>query len=122
MISDNAESLLEVSDLVFIDPIGTGFSRLIEEKNAKDDKTPGDAHDPNEYFSTARDLAAMCEFIGRWLSDHGRWGSPIFIAGESYGGYRAGRGYGGTNYDLEHGYRVASAPMHGPARYGYGPR
>ncbi|WP_116951896.1 S10 family peptidase [Jiangella endophytica] len=86
----NDESWLAFTDLVFIDPIGTGFSRVIDPKTAAD-KTAGDAHDPHEYFSTARDLAAMCEFIGRWLSDHGRWGSPVFIAGESYGGYRAGR-------------------------------
>jgi carboxypeptidase C (cathepsin A) len=33
----------------------------------------------------------LCEFIGRWLSQHGRWASPVFIAGESYGGYRVGR-------------------------------
>ena len=33
----------------------------------------------------------MCEFMGRWLSEQGRWGSPVFIAGESYGGYRVGR-------------------------------
>lgn len=37
------------------------------------------------------------------------------------GGYRGGRGYGGTNYDLQHGYRIGHAPIHGPARYGYGP-
>jgi carboxypeptidase C (cathepsin A) len=86
----NDESWLAFTDLVFIDPIGTGFSRLIESK-AGGDKDAGDAPDPNEYFSTARDLAAMCEFIGRWLSDNGRWGSPVFIAGESYGGYRVGR-------------------------------
>jgi hypothetical protein len=36
-------------------------------------------------------------------------------------GYVGGRGYGGTNYDLEHGYRVGGMPVHGPARYGYGP-
>ena len=84
----NDESWLAFTDLVFIDPIGTGFSRLIGAKRGdeKDDPT-----NPNEYFSTARDLAAMCEFIGRWLSDNGRWGSPVFIAGESYGGYRVGR-------------------------------
>src|SRR5262249_53121215 len=37
------------------------------------------------------DLESLCEFMGRWLSGNGRWGSPIFIAGESYGGYRVGR-------------------------------
>jgi carboxypeptidase C (cathepsin A) len=88
----NDESWLAFSDLVFIDPIGTGFSRLIEAPSDKDkESAKGDPHDPNEYFSTARDLQSMCEFIGRWLSDNDRWGSATFIAGESYGGYRVGR-------------------------------
>ena len=52
---------------------------------------PDDAPDPKEYFGYKRDLESMCEFMGRWLSEQGRWGSPVFIAGESYGGYRVGR-------------------------------
>ena len=47
--------------------------------------------DEKEYFGYKRDLESLCEFMGRWLSRHGRWGSPVFIAGESYGGYRVGR-------------------------------
>ncbi|HVW32292.1 MAG TPA: peptidase S10, partial [Acidimicrobiia bacterium] len=50
-------------------------------------KTP----DPKEFFGQKRDLESLCEFAGRWLSRHDRWGSPVFIAGESYGGYRVGR-------------------------------
>ena len=57
----------------------------------KDGDKPDDAPDPKEYFGYKRDLESLCEFMGRWLSEHGRWGSPIFIAGESYGGYRVGR-------------------------------
>ncbi|MEV6984751.1 hypothetical protein AB0M95_26310 [Sphaerisporangium sp. NPDC051017] len=86
----NEESWLAFTDLVFIDPVGTGFSRLIESDDAKKDGN-GAGADPNEYFSIIRDLESMCEFIGRWLSDNGRWGSAVFIAGESYGGYRVGR-------------------------------
>ncbi|MEU9886076.1 hypothetical protein [Sphaerisporangium sp. NPDC051011] len=86
----NEESWLAFTDLVFIDPVGTGFSRLIESDDAKKNGNGADA-DPNEYFSIIRDLESMCEFIGRWLSDNGRWGSAVFIAGESYGGYRVGR-------------------------------
>lgn len=85
----NDESWLGFTDLVFIDPIGTGFSRLIDPVSGEEKKD--DPANPNEYYSTARDLQSMCEFIGRWLSDNGRWGSPVFIAGESYGGYRVGR-------------------------------
>jgi carboxypeptidase C (cathepsin A) len=87
----NDESWLAFADLVFVDPVGTGFSRVIE-NDAKDDKEKAsDATDPTEYFGQKRDLESLCEFMGRWLSVNGRWGSPVFIAGESYGGYRVGR-------------------------------
>ena len=94
---DNAESWLAFTDLVFVDPVGTGFSRVIEpdKKEKKDDgagdNKKGDATDPKEYFGYKRDLESLCEFMGRWLSNNGRWGSPVFIAGESYGGYRVAR-------------------------------
>jgi len=92
----NEESWLAFTDLVFVDPVGTGFSRVIDSDSKKDEKSDGekpkvDAADPKEYFGYKRDLESLCEFIGRWLSGNGRWGSPIFIAGESYGGYRVGR-------------------------------
>ena len=91
----NEASWLAFADLVFVDPVGTGFSRVIESEKkadaAKDDKKKEDATDPKEYFGQKRDLESLCEFMGRWLSSHGRWGSPVFIAGESYGGYRVGR-------------------------------
>ena len=91
----NEESWLAFTDLVFVDPVGTGFSRVIEsdskdgeEKKKRDGSDDGDA---KEYFGYKRDLESLCEFMGRWLSGHGRWGSAVFIAGESYGGYRVGR-------------------------------
>ena len=94
----NEESWLAFTDLVFVDPVGTGFSRIIEKDDAaKDDgkqKTEGNQNedaDPKEYFGYKRDLESLSEFMGRWLSGNGRWGSPVFIAGESYGGYRVGR-------------------------------
>jgi len=90
----NEASWLAFADLVFVDPVGTGFSRVIEDEKkddaSKNDKK-GDATDPNEYFGQKRDLESLCEFMSRWLSERGRWGSPILIAGESYGGYRVGR-------------------------------
>ncbi len=90
---ENESSWLAFTDLVFVDPVGTGFSRVIEpeKKGDKDAKPDDDAPDPKEYFGYKRDLESLCEFIGRWLSENGRWGSPVFIAGESYGGYRVGR-------------------------------
>ena len=92
---ENESSWLAFSDLVFVDPVGTGFSRVIEPEkkgDGKDGAKPEDAApDPKEYFGYKRDLESLCEFMSRWLSENGRWGSPVFIAGESYGGYRVGR-------------------------------
>ena len=92
---ENESSWLAFSDLVFVDPVGTGFSRVIEpdkKSEGKDGGKPDEtAADPKEYFGYKRDLESLCEFMSRWLSEHGRWGSPVFIAGESYGGYRVGR-------------------------------
>jgi carboxypeptidase C (cathepsin A) len=95
----NEDSWLGFTDLVFVDPVGTGFSRVIEDESVVDpdgdgkQKKPGEVDKPGskEYFGYKRDLESLCEFMGRWLSRHGRWGSPVFIAGESYGGYRVGR-------------------------------
>ena len=91
----NEESWLAFTDLVFVDPVGTGFSRVIEDdgKDGEDKKKPenGDDGRAGEYFGYKRDLESLCEFMGRWLSGHGRWGSAVLIAGESYGGYRVGR-------------------------------
>ena len=93
---DNEASWLGFSDLVFVDPVGTGFSRIVEQKEKNDgdsgDKSDGSkTGDPKEFFGQKRDLESLCEFAGRWLSKHDRWGSPIFVAGESYGGYRVAR-------------------------------
>ena len=96
----NESSWLAFADLVFVDPVGTGFSRIVEsdKRGEKQDKPEGqpspdgdDKTDPNEYFGQKRDLESLCEFMARWLSENDRWASPVFIAGESYGGYRVGR-------------------------------
>ncbi|WES64325.1 hypothetical protein P0L94_17905 [Microbacter sp. GSS18] len=81
---DNEASWIADTDLVFVDPVGTGFSRAIPPE-------PNAGKDAPTYWSYDRDLAAMREFISRWLSRNGRWSAPVFIAGESYGGYRVGR-------------------------------
>ena len=77
---ENESSWLAFTDLVFVDPVGTGFSRIIEPEKKGDGKEgggkPDDAPDPKEYFGYKRDLESLCEFMGRWLSENGRWGSP----------------------------------------------
>jgi carboxypeptidase C (cathepsin A) len=74
---DNDATLLEVADLVFFDPIGTGFSRAHPPKDRK------------EYWGLLEDARAMADFIYRWTTDHGRWNSPKYLVGESYGTTRA---------------------------------
>ncbi|MBN9733602.1 MULTISPECIES: peptidase S10 [unclassified Pseudonocardia] len=76
---DNPESWLAFTDLVVVDAVDTGFSR----------SAPG--AEPTSYYGTERDLDALVEVITRWLGDNGRWHSPVLVAGESYGGYRAAR-------------------------------
>lgn len=99
---DNLESWLSFTDLVFIDPIGTGFSRSWSdesnqtEKNQEKpaEKAKSDSTEPpkeTEFWEVDRDLNALGEFIQRFLSQHRRWLSPVFIAGESYGGFRVAK-------------------------------
>ncbi|WP_374598018.1 hypothetical protein [Sphingosinicella sp.] len=75
--ADNPETLLDVADLVLIDPVGTGFSRELR---------PGGAQ---AYWSVKGDAQATVALIREWLRVNGREASPIFIVGESYGGFRA---------------------------------
>ena len=74
---DNEHTLLTDSDLVFIDPVGTGHSRMAEGEK------------PSEYHAYQRDLDSVGEFIRLYLTRYGRWGSPKFLIGESYGTTRA---------------------------------
>ncbi len=74
---DNAYSILNASDLVFIDPVATGFSRP-----AKDEKV-------DQFFGDSADLESVGEFIRLWTTRHDRWLSPKFLCGESYGVFRA---------------------------------
>lgn len=74
---DNEFSILHASDLVFIDPVATGFSRA-----AKDEK-------PEDFFGESADLDSVGEFIRLWTTRHDRWLSPKYLCGESYGVFRA---------------------------------
>jgi carboxypeptidase C (cathepsin A) len=76
-VADNAETLLAATDLVFIDPVTTGYSRMVE-----GGKT-------GEYHGFQKDLESVGALIRLWTSRNGRWLSPKFLAGESYGTVRA---------------------------------
>ncbi|WP_177204071.1 S10 family peptidase [Sphingobium sp. AP50] len=76
-VVDNPNSLISEADLVFIDPIGTGFSRYWGEGR------------PEDFYGAEEDAASVARFIQSWLRRHHRWNSPKFLLGESYGTYRA---------------------------------
>lgn len=86
-LEDNAHSILDEADIVFIDPVATGFSRM----------RPGE--DPHKYHGVTEDLESVAEFIRLYLTRSGRWDSPKFIIGESYGTTRAA-GLTGTLMDV----------------------
>lgn len=92
---DNLETWLAFTDLAFIDPIGTGFSRGIDDKDkageSKEASAKGAPAAEKEFYQLNRDLGSLCEFIQSFLSKHKRWSSPVFIAGESYGGFRVAK-------------------------------
>ncbi len=75
-IVDNFETLLDLSDLVFIDPAGTGLSEIQEsqEKN---------------FYSVEKDILSIGRFIRDYLTENRRWNDPKYLAGESYGSFRA---------------------------------
>lgn len=73
----NPESILRVADLVFIDPVSTGFSRSDDKEKA------------GEFHGFKGDLDSMAEFIRLYTTRNERWLSPKFLAGESYGAFRA---------------------------------
>lgn len=74
---DNEYSALNVSDLVFIDPVATGFSRATKDEKA------------DQFFGDQADLESVGEFIRLWTTRNDRWLSPKFLCGESYGVFRA---------------------------------
>lgn len=76
-IVDNQHTLLDIADIVMIDPVGTGFSRPAAEGEGKD------------FWGVDEDAASLTQFIRRFLSQYKRWNSPRYLLGESYGTTRA---------------------------------
>ncbi|GAC1634450.1 MAG: peptidase S10 [Candidatus Acidiferrum sp.] len=74
---DNEASILDVTDIVFIDPVTTGFSRPV----------PGEAD--KQFHGVQEDVQSVGDFIRLWATRNRRWGSPKLLAGESYGTTRA---------------------------------
>ncbi|WP_286828376.1 MULTISPECIES: S10 family peptidase [Kordiimonas] len=76
-LEDNPLSILDMADMVFIDPVGTGYSRAIGKGDGKD------------FWGIENDAQSIAEFIRLWLVKHKRWNSPKYLSGESYGTTRA---------------------------------
>ena len=76
-IVDNEGTLLDKADLVFIDPIGTGFSRAVGNAEGKD------------FWGVDQDVKSLAQFINSYISRNNRWNSPKFLIGESYGTFRS---------------------------------
>ncbi|MCA9430284.1 MAG: peptidase S10, partial [Candidatus Omnitrophica bacterium] len=74
---DNESSVLDKTDLVFIDPVSTGYSR------------PAKGEDPKQFHGVQEDVQSVGDFIRLYTTREGRWSSPKFLAGESYGTTRA---------------------------------
>lgn len=74
---DNPYTILETTDLVFIDPVSTGYSRVLPGEDAK------------QFHSVEKDIQSVAEFIRLYITRNERWESPKFLAGESYGTTRA---------------------------------
>lgn len=73
---DNEFSIIDIADLVMIDPVGTGFSRPLGEAEGK------------QFWGVDQDIESVAAFIKQYVTEHGLWAAPKFVLGESYGGIR----------------------------------
>lgn len=78
LLVDNAETWLDFTDLVFIDPVGTGYSRFVNDSREL----------RNSIWSVDGDINALAAVVRRYLHENNRWHSPKYLVGESYGGFR----------------------------------
>jgi carboxypeptidase C (cathepsin A) len=76
-LEDNSNSLLDKADLVFIDPVGTGFSQAVGKAQNKD------------FWGVDEDVQSIAQFINTYINRNNRWNSPKFLIGESYGTFRS---------------------------------
>ena len=76
-VVDNEHAPLDLTDVVIVDPVGTGYSRPVGEGKIED------------YWGVEQDARSIVDFVKVWLTENGRWNSPRFLAGESYGTTRA---------------------------------
>ena len=75
---NNEYSLMDSTDLVFVDAVGTGFGRVL-------DKDAGGKGETKDFYGVDQDAKAFTQFVERFLTKYGRWNSPKYLFGESYG-------------------------------------
>ncbi len=75
-LKDNPFSILDVCDLIFVDPVSTGYSRAEKDTKAK------------EFHGLNADIESVGDFVRKWITENDRWASPKYLLGESYGGIR----------------------------------
>ena len=93
---DNPECLLDIADIVIVDPVGTGYGMLLDDACA------------DKFFGLEPDAEALLIFIERWLHRYNRWTSPKFLIGESYGCTRAAIAAGMASFkSTERCYNIA---------------
>ncbi|MEO2279829.1 S10 family peptidase [Pseudoalteromonas pernae] len=76
-LQEAPETILDITDMVFVDPVGTGYSRALGETESK------------AFWGLNEDASSIADFIAQWLTKENRWNAPIFLLGESYGTTRA---------------------------------
>ncbi len=89
-VRENPYSILDIADIVFVNPVNTGYSRMIHDEN-------GDLPDPGLFFGINADIKYLAAWISDFVSRNNRWLSPKYIIGESYGGTRVS----GLAYELQ---------------------
>ena len=80
-VKDNPYSILDVADIVYVNPVNTGYSRMVKNE-------AGEYPDKKTFFGVNADIAYLSDWITTFMSRHNRWRSPKYIIGESYGGTR----------------------------------
>jgi carboxypeptidase C (cathepsin A) len=77
---DNPHSILDVADILYVNPVNTGYSRMIP--------MDGEGVDKSRFFGVNADINYLSDWLNTWVSRHNRWASPKYLIGESYGGTR----------------------------------
>ena len=77
----NPNSILDVADIVFVNPVNTGYSRMVPNRD-------GEMPDRSQFFGINEDIAYLSGWINTFVTRKNRWESPKYIIGESYGGTR----------------------------------